>query len=241
MLKKINLQFFIFILLIFLITGCAFFRKPQEVERDGNIGITSGNKIKLRFISGTTYKDNLPHIGSANMTWKKTKAMPILDEMGQAIPELKGMLGYAYVVSPIKMNGELSDKVSFLILFETTKKGDSEYIVEDLKLITAGKDLDLKDPNYLLAESSAEEGYKTSYPFGLLMSDEVRQAFDLTYIDEQWHYMLSTLSLRHKKTQRLKNYTISLNSKFVNDLLKEVLRLYPDIEELSFDLFSNLK
>ncbi|AYE36048.1 hypothetical protein DB313_00790 [Borrelia turcica IST7] len=239
--NKINIKFFVFPTLFFLIAGCAFFRKHQEVKLSGEVGIQTGNHT-LEFIDGEKYIKELPVISkSATVSWKKTKAMPILDKQGKQISALRGKIGYSYVVSPIKMNGELSDTVSFLILVETTAKGDLEYIVDDLKLKTAGDDLEIKNSVLLPPEPSREYGYVTSYPFGMLISDEVRLAFDHTYINGEWNYMIAELTLKNKKTQRLETYEISLNSKFVHDLLKEVARLYPDIKELAFDLFNDLK
>ena len=241
MLNKINIKFFNISHVIFLIIGCALFRKHQEVKLSGEVGIQTGNN-KLEFIDGEKYIEKLPVIHkSATVTWKKTKAMPILDKQGKQISALRGKIGYSYVVSPIKMNGELSDNVSFLILIETTAKGDLEYIVDDLKLKTAGDNLEIKNPKLLPPEPSGEYGYMTSYPFGKLISDEVRLAFDHTYINGEWNYMIAELTLKNKKTQRLETYEISLNSKFVHDLLKEVARLYPDIKELAVDLFNDLK
>ncbi|QMU98961.1 S2/P23 family protein [Borrelia sp. A-FGy1] len=237
MLNKINIKFLILPMLFLLIIGCAFFRKHQKVKLSGEVGIQIGNN-KLEFIDGEKYIEKLPVINkSAIVTWKKTKTMPILDKQGKQISNLREKMGYSYVVSPIKMNEELSDTVSLLILIETTQKGDLEYIVENLKLKTAGDNLVIKNSKLLPPEPSGEKGYVTSYPFGKLISDEVRLAFDHTYINGEWNYMIAELTLKNKKSQKLEIYEISLNSKFVHDLLKEVARLHPKIKEIAFDLF----
>ncbi|UER67357.1 S2/P23 family protein [Borrelia sp. BU AG58] len=240
--NKTNVQFLVFPMLTLLAIGCSFFRGPQEVDFNGKeIGIQTGNQ-KVEFIDGEKYVEKLPVINqSATVAWKKTKAMPIFDKKGQEIPALKGKVGYAYVVSPIKMNEEISDNVSFFILIETTAKGDTEYTVDDLRLITSGSNLKIKDSILFPPETSGEEGYVTSFPFGQPITNEVKLAFDNTYIDNKWTYMIAKLTLKNKKTQRLETYEISLNSQFVNDLLKEVVRLHPDIKEKNHDLFEDLK
>ncbi|WKC57735.1 S2/P23 family protein [Borrelia sp. P9F1] len=243
MLKKIkNMKFIVFFTLIVLTIGCSFFKGPQEpIFNEKEIGMRIGDQ-KLEFIDGKKYIEKLPVINkSATVTWKKTKAMPIFDKKGQEILALKGKMGYSYVVSPIKMNKELSDSASFFILIETTTKGDPEYTVDNLRLATSGANLDIKNSVLFPPEPSGETGYVTSFPFGLAITNEVKLAFDDTYIDEKWTYMIAKLTLRNKKTQKLETYEISLNSKFVHELLKEVSSLYPDIKEKNYDLFADLK
>ncbi|UGQ15856.1 MULTISPECIES: S2/P23 family protein [unclassified Borrelia] len=242
MANKIDIKLIVFLTLVLLTIGCSFFRGPKKADFDKEkIGIQAGNE-KLEFIDGAKYIEKLPVINkSATVTWKKTKAMPIFDKQGQEIPALKEKLGYSYVISPIKMNEELSATASFFILIETTAKGDPEYTVDDLRLVTSGKNLDIKDSALFPPEPSGETGYVTSFPFGLPITNEVRLAFDNTYIDDQWTYMIAKLTLRNKKTQKLEIYDISLNSRFVHDLLKEVARLYPEIKEKNYDLFDDLK
>ncbi len=168
---------------LMLMLSCAFFRKPQPVQQDGEIGKPISNEKlplndgKLHLISGKIVNKKLPVMNTNHdVTWIKTKAMVILDEYGQVMPEFKNKFGYSYILSPIKMDDKYSHYTSLLILFETTKNGDKEYEIEDIKFITAGSNLELKNP-LLIVENSQEEGYVTAYPFGILMSEELKDAF----------------------------------------------------------------
>ncbi|WPM06137.1 S2/P23 family protein [Borreliella sinica] len=249
------------IIMLMLMTSCAFFKKPQSVQQDSKTGKPISNETflkkpqsvqqdsktgkpisdeKLHLISGKILNKKLPIINSNHdVTWIKTRAMTILDENGQAIPEFKNKFGYSYILSPIKLDTEYSSLTSLLILFETTKNGDKEYEIEDIKLITAGSNLDLKD-SILAVENSQEEGYVTAYPFGILMSDELKNAFKLTYQNGHWNYMLANLTVKNKLTQKTKIYKISLNSKLIIDFLKEVLKENSILKDTNGDLFEDM-
>lgn len=227
------------IIIPMLMLSCAFFKKPQSIQQDSDAGKPI-NDEKLHLIFGKILNKKLPIINSNhNITWIKTKAMTILDEYGQAIPEFKNKFGYSYILSPIKMDDKHSDLTSLLILFETTKNGDTEYEIEDIRLITAGSNLDLKNP-ILVAENSQEEGYVTAYPFGILISDELKNAFKLTYQNGHWNYMLANLTVKNKITKQTKIYKISLNSKLIIKFLKEVLLENPILKDINGDLFEDL-
>lgn len=235
-----------------LMLSCAFFKKPQSVQQDGVIGKPIRDELplsdeklplndgKLHLISGKILNKKLPVINeNHDVTWIKTKVMAILDKDGQVIPEFKNKFGYSYILSPIKMDDQYSNYTSLLILFETTKNGDKEYEIEDIKLITAGSNLDLKHP-LLVAEKSGEKGYITSYPFGILMDEELKKAFKLTYQNGRWNYMLANLTVKNKLTQKTTIYKISLNSKLIIDFLKEVLKENPILKETNGDLFEDI-
>ncbi|AJA89995.1 lipoprotein [Borreliella chilensis] len=226
-------------IMLMLILGCAFFKKPQSVQQDSNIGKPISDE-KLHLISGKILNKKLPIIsGNHDVTWIKTKAMTILDEHGKAIPEFKNKFGYSYILSPIKMDDNHSNFTSLLILFETTKDGDKEYEIEDIKLITAGSNLELKNP-LLVVENSQEEGYVTAYPFGMLMSDELKNAFKLTYQNGHWNYMIADLTVKNKTTQKTQTYKISLNSKLIIDFLKDVLKENSILKDIAGDLFEDI-
>ncbi|WP_215540217.1 S2/P23 family protein [Borreliella bavariensis] len=257
--------------MLMLMLSCAFFKKPQPVQQDGEIGkpisdeklpflknpqsaqqdsnieksSISNEKLplkdgKLHLISGKILNKKLPVINTNHdVTWIKTKAMAILDEYGQAMPEFKNKFGYSYILSPIKMDNKYSNYTSLLILFETTKNGDKEYEIEDIKFITAGSNLELKNP-LLVVENSQEEGYVTAYPFGILMSEELKDAFKTTYQNGHWNYMLANLTVKNKLTQKTKIYKISLNSKLIIDFLKEVLKENSILKDINGDLFEDI-
>ncbi len=191
------------IAILMLMLSCAFFKKPQTAQQNGAIGNPIRDELplndgKLHLISGKILNKKLPVVNeNHDVTWIKTKAMAILDKDGQAMPEFKNKFGYSYILSPIKMNDEYSSYTSLLILFETTENGDKEYEIEDIKLITAGSNLELKH-SLLIAEKSQEEGYVTAYPFGILMDEELRKAFQLTYQNGHWNYMLANLTVKNK-------------------------------------------
>ncbi|WP_424632264.1 S2/P23 family protein [Borreliella lusitaniae] len=222
-----------------LILSCAFFKKPQSVKQESNTG-KPVNEEKLHLMYGKILNKKLPVMNSTHdITWIKTKAMIILDEHGEAIPEFKNKFGYSYILSPIKMDGNHSNLTSLLILFETTKNGNKEYEIEDIKFVTAGSNLELKNP-LLAVEASQEEGYVTAYPFGILMDEEMKKAFKLTYQNGRWNYMLADLTVKNKLTQKTKIYKISLNSKLVIDFLKEVLKENPILKDIGGDLFEDI-
>ncbi|OJH15656.1 lipoprotein, partial [Borreliella bissettiae] len=209
------------------------------VEQESGTGKPISDE-KLHLISGKILNKKLPIIdGNHDVTWIKTKAMTILDEYGKEIPEFKNKFGYSYIISPIKMDDEYSNYASLLILFETTKNGDKEYEIEDIKLVTAGSNLELKN-SLLAVENSQEEGYITAYPFGILMSDEIKNAFKLTYKNGQWNYMLADLTVKNKLTQETKIYKISLNSKLIIEFLKEVLKENSILKDIAGDLFEDI-
>ncbi|QFI14304.1 S2/P23 family protein [Borrelia sp. CA_690] len=253
-----------FIILPMIILGCAFFKKPQSVQQDSNTGkpinddklhslkkpqsaeeqeSDTGKPIsddKLHLISGKILNKKLPIVnGNHDVTWIKTRAMTILDEYGKEIPEFKNKFGYSYILSPIKLDDVHSNFVSLLILFETTKNGDKEYEIEDIKFVTAGSTLELKN-SLLVVENSQEEGYVNAYPFGILMSDDIKNAFKLTYKNGQWNYMLANLTVKNKLTQETKIYKISLNSKLIIEFLKEVLKENPVLKDIAGDLFEDI-
>ncbi|WKC79304.1 S2/P23 family protein [Borreliella turdi] len=255
--------------ILMLMLACAFFTKPQSVQQDGDIGkpISDENlpflkkaqsaqqdsntkKIddenlplndgKLHLISGKILNKKLPIINSNhNVNWIKTKTMAILDEYGKAIPEFKNKFGYSYILSPIKIDDKYSSLASLLILFETTNNGDKEYEIEDIKFITAGSNLKLKNP-FLVVENSQEKGYITAYPFGILMSKELKDAFKTTYQNGHWNYMLANLTVKNKLAQESKIYKISLNSKLVIEFLKEILKENSILKDKNGDLFEDL-
>ncbi|WKC87849.1 S2/P23 family protein [Borreliella japonica] len=251
------------ITMLMLILSCAFFKKPQSVQQDSDVGKPISNEKssekpqplqqdsdsdigkptsdeKLHLLLGKILNKKLPIINSNHdVTWIKTKAMTILDEYGQAISEFKNKFGYSYILSPIKMDDKYSSFTSLLILFETTKNGDKEYEIENIKFITAGSNLELKDP-LLVVENSQEEGYVTAYPFGILMSDELKNAFKLTYQNGHWNYMLANLTVKNKLTQKTKTYKISLNSKLIIDFLKEVIKENSILKDTNGDLFEDI-
>ncbi|WP_029347261.1 S2/P23 family protein [Borreliella garinii] len=231
---------------LMLMLSCAFFRKPQPVQQDGEIGKPINNEKlplndgKLHLISGKIVNKKLPVMNTNHdVTWIKTKAMAILDEYGQVMPEFKNKFGYSYILSPIKMDDKYSNYTSLLILFETTKNGDKEYEIEDIKFITAGSNLELKNP-LLIVENSQEEGYVTAYPFGILMSEKLKDAFKKTYQNGHWNYMLANLTVKNKLTQETKIYKISLNSKLIIDFLKEVLKENSILKDTNGDLFEDI-
>nr|WP_267916729.1 S2/P23 family protein [Borreliella afzelii] len=233
------------IAILMLMLSCAFFKKPQTAQQNGAIGNPIRDELplndgKLHLISGKILNKKLPVVNeNHDVTWIKTKAMAILDKDGQAMLEFKNKFGYSYILSPIKMNDEYSSYTSLLILFETTENGDKEYEIEDIKLITAGSNLELKH-SLLIAEKSQEEGYVTAYPFGILMDEELRKAFQLTYQNGHWNYMLANLTVKNKITQKTEIYTISLNSKLIIDFVKEVLKENPILKETNGDLFEDI-
>ncbi|APS98379.1 hypothetical protein Bmayo_00775 [Borreliella mayonii] len=250
------------IILPMLMLSCVFFKKPQSVHQESSTGkpiidgklhlknsqstqqeSSTGKPIsdeKLNLISGKISNKKLPIInGNHDVTWIKTRAMTILDEYGKEIPEFKNKFGYSYILSPIKMDNEYSYYTSLLILFETTKNGDKEYEIEDIKFVTAGSNLELKN-SLLIIENSQEEGYVTAYPFGILMSDEIKNAFKLTYQNGHWNYMLADLTVKNKLTQETKIYKISLNSKLIIEFLKEVLKENSILKDIAGDLFEDI-
>ncbi len=227
------------IMLPMLMLSCAFFKKPQSVHQDSNTGKPISDE-KLHLISGKISNKKLPIINSNHdVTWIKTKAMTILGEDGKEIPEFKNKFGYSYIISPVKMDGKYSYYASLLILFETTKNGDDEYEIEDVKFVTAGSTLELKN-SLLAVENSQEEGYVTAYPFGILMSDEIKNAFKLTYKNGHWNYMLADLTVKNKLTQETKIYKITHNSKLINEFLKEVLKENSILKDIAGDLFEDI-
>ncbi|WKC75897.1 S2/P23 family protein [Borreliella valaisiana] len=239
MIFRICKRFKLMTIILISMLSCAFFKKPQSVQQDSDTGKPISDE-KLYLISGKILNKKLPVIhGNHDVTWIKTKAMTILDEYGQAIPEFKNKFGYSYILSPIKMDDKHSNFTSLLILFETTKNGDKEYEIEDIKLITAGSNLELKN-SFLIVESSQEEGYVTAYPFGMLMSDELKNAFKLTYQNGHWNYMLANLTVKNKLTQKTQIYKISLNSKLIIEFLKEVLQENPILKDIAGDLFEDI-
>ncbi|WNY69949.1 S2/P23 family protein [Borreliella andersonii] len=210
-----------------------------SVQQESSVGKPISDK-KLHLISGKISNKKLPIINSSHeVTWIKTKAMKILDEYGKEIPEFKNKFGYSYMLSPIKMDGEYSYFTTLLILFETTNNGDEEYEIEDIKFVTAGSTLKLKN-SLIAVENSQEEGYVTAYPFGLLMSGEIKNAFKLTYKNGQWNYMLANLTVKNKLTQETKVHKISLNSKLIIEFLKEVLKENSTLKDKNGDLFEGI-
>ncbi|WP_425337294.1 hypothetical protein [Borreliella tanukii] len=98
--------------------------------------------------------------------------------------------------------------IAKIIAFEATKEFEEKYEVKNLKLISEGSNVDFEQhrvgvAKISLKEISKEPGYTISYNFGVF-NDELTNSFKLFYKKNRCNNMLAQLTIKDKKTMKIK-------------------------------------
>ncbi|WP_024654564.1 S2/P23 family protein [Borrelia hispanica] len=183
-------------------------------------------KISLFLITTTTL----------TVTWIKNKAISIKGEDGKPLNELINKIRYSYSISPIKENGNFSNKIMPIVLFETTQNG------QDLEVtsftLTDEPDLDFNKRQYSSVsslfytppktETSQENGYINAHPFWIAnKNNEVIKALTKN------QSIKAKIKVCNKNSKITTEYSIILETHYLSHLIKEILQKYPQINTVA--------
>ncbi|AHH08962.1 S2/P23 family protein (plasmid) [Borrelia anserina] len=172
---------------------------------------------------------------SINAKWIKNKAITIMGLEGNPISEFKDKLRYSYSISPITENGNASNNIMPIVLFETTKNGGKDLEVTSFSLID-NPELDFNSRHVsilykpLQTEPSEEPGYLNANPFWI--AGENAKTIPALTRDK---YIKAKIEVKNKKNNTINQHTILLNTTYLTKLIKEVLSKYPEIRATSPD------
>ncbi len=125
--------------------------------------------------------------------------------------------------------------IAKIIAFESTKEFEEKYEVKSLKLISAGSNIDFEQYRTGLAainlkEASKESGYINSYNFGVF-NDDLTNSFKLLYKKSEYSYMLASLTIKDRRTNKDETYEIALNTRLFADTIKLIFAKYPNLSK----------
>lgn len=225
--------------------------KKDIKEDDSNISYINKESILTEIKEGEVYGG----LFAGYVTWAKSGNLrAIKDKYNNSIKDLEG-LGYSYIFSPIRFKTSswlgynytyyindnnykiLGNKVSIakIIAFESTKEFEEKYEVKSLKLISAGSNIDFERYRTGIAaislkEASKEPGYINSYNFGVF-NDDLTNSFKLLYKKSEYSYMLASLTIKDRQTNKDKTYEIALNIRLLADTIKLIFAKYPNLSK----------
>uniref|UniRef100_UPI001BFFFEB6 S2/P23 family protein n=1 Tax=Borreliella bavariensis TaxID=664662 RepID=UPI001BFFFEB6 len=137
--------------------------------------------------------------------------------------------------------------IAKIIAFESTKEFEEKYEVKSLKLISEGSNIDFERYRtgvaaISLKEASKESGYINSYNFGVF-NDGLTNSFKLLYKKSECSYMLASLTIKDRQTNKDETYEIALNPRLFIDTIKLIFAKYPNLSKeklkLPIDLMNN--
>ncbi|WP_418906247.1 S2/P23 family protein (plasmid) [Borreliella tanukii] len=187
------------------------------------------------------------------VTWIKPNNLRVIkDKYNNLIEDLKG-LKYSYIFSPIRLKTlswlsysyYINDNnykilgnevpIAKIIAFESTKEFEEKYEVKSLKLTSEGSNIDFERYRtgvaaISLKETSKESGYINSYNFGVF-NDDLTNSFKLLYKKSKCSYMLASLTIKNKQTNKDETYEIALNPRLFADTIKLIFAKYPDLSK----------
>ncbi|WP_445435837.1 BB0158 famile outer surface lipoprotein [Candidatus Borreliella tachyglossi] len=147
--------------------------------------------------------------------------MELTNPDGQKIKELEGIT-YSFVNAFVTIGSaaiisfDLSDKVSKK--YEITQleflSPDSGHFIYYLNSIATGK------------QNSQKKGCKDAYSFGVLRTPTLANTVAGYYKDLNWYYIIARITIKNKKDNLDKKYTIRINPKIYNDFQKELRIVY---------------
>uniref|UniRef100_UPI003B215461 S2/P23 family protein n=1 Tax=Borreliella californiensis TaxID=373543 RepID=UPI003B215461 len=233
--------------------------KDKDNDNDKNISCVNEvprlNEIKVGEVYGGLFAGYVVWAKSGNL-------IAIKDRYNNLIKDLEG-LKYSYIFSPIQFKRSLSwfgnsysyvindnkykifntiVPIAKIIAFESTKEFEEKYEVKNLKLISAGSNIDFEQyrtgvAKINLKEYSIELGYVNSYNFGVF-NDDLTNSFKLLYKKSGCSHMLAHITIKDKQINKDKTYEIALNLNLFADTIKLIFDKYPNLsnEKLNFPI-----
>ncbi|ACN55618.1 hypothetical protein [Borreliella burgdorferi] len=121
--------------------------------------------------------------------------------------------------------------ITKIIAFEITRKFEEKYEVKSLKLISERSNINFEQyragiAQISLKDVSKESRYINSYNFRVL-NDDLINSFKLLYKKNKYAYMLASLAIKNRKTNKDVTYEIALNSRLFTDTIKLIFDKYP--------------
>ncbi len=90
------------------------------------------------------------------------------------------------------------------------------------------RDIELVLLQFSLKEVSKGSGYINSYNFGVF-NDDLTNSFKLLYKKGEYSYMLASLTIKDRQTNKDEAYEIALNPRLFTDTIKLIFAKYPNL------------
>ncbi|WPM06136.1 hypothetical protein QIA41_03505 [Borreliella sinica] len=146
--------------------------------------------------------------------------MELVNLNGEPIKELAG-ISYSFI--------NIFSKIGFsaIISFDLSNEASEKYKITKLEFLSPDKGNFIGYINSLVSgkQQSKKELAKDAYSFGTLRTESLSKTIAEYYKNNNWYYILATLTVENNINKETKKYEIRINPKIYNDFQKN-LRLH---------------